>query len=630
MPFPTTERVLGRVLVLAVLLTGAVVLDLATGPASQFVVFVGLVAVLAALLTTPRWGFGFTLAAVVLIVGTGAAERSPLGEIHFPVAVAVLVAGLTSTVMTHRRREATRLLAQREAEHRERLTGSLSLLRATLDSTADGLLVVDRSQRITSYNRRFIEMWHLPPELVARGRDEELVRAVLDQLVDPDAFTARVAALYERDDEESLDTLHFKDGRTYERYSCPQRLEGRIVGRVWSFRDVTARNRAEAEAAEARGRLERLLSSSPAVIFSFAAAPPFDVTWMSANIRDLLGYDAAEFQASPHFWKGLAESGDLESRRDWLDRLLHAGRLSEELRFRHRDGRVRWLQIELRVLESEGRHPAEVVGSAMDVTARHDADVERAELRESLLRSEAMSAIGGLVGGVAHEVRNPLFTISATLDAFEARFGLKEEHRPFLEALRSGVERLSKLMETLLDYGRPPRSAPAPTSLFDCVARSIDLLPDPIRGRGVRIENQVPRDLRPALIDRDRMAQVFQNLLENAVQATPAGGFVRVTAAEEELDSRPGIRCRVEDSGTGFKPGEIGRIFEPFYSDRHGGTGLGLAIVQRIVEQHHGRIEADNRPEGGAVLMLWLPAATPAGRETQREDDGAAQHSARR
>lgn len=155
------------------------------------------------------------------------------------------VAVMTGTVqdITERRRIEDDLRASR-AEVLE----TVSRLDATLDSTADGILVVDRNGTVTGHNARFAEMWRIPADLVERGNDDELRAFVLDQLVDPGTFVAKVNDLYARPEAESLDVaIEFKDGRVFERFSRPQRVSGKIVGRVWSFRDVTGRTRLEAQ-----------------------------------------------------------------------------------------------------------------------------------------------------------------------------------------------------------------------------------------------------------------------------------------------------------------------------------------------------------------------------------------------
>ncbi len=137
---------------------------------------------------------------------------------------------------------------------RDVLEHTVSLQHATLESTTDGLLVVDTEGRIVSYNRQFAEMWRIPEQVLEQGYDRAALSFVLDQLSDPAQFLSKVQELYAQRDAKSFDVLQFKDGRTFERYSQPQRVAGRSVGRVWSFRDVTERERL----AQRIARLEKM------------------------------------------------------------------------------------------------------------------------------------------------------------------------------------------------------------------------------------------------------------------------------------------------------------------------------------------------------------------------------------
>jgi signal transduction histidine kinase len=229
-------------------------------------------------------------------------------------------------------------------------------------------------------------------------------------------------------------------------------------------------------------------------------------------------------------------------------------------------------------------------------------------LQDALHRREALSAMGTIVGGVAHEVRNPLFGISATLDALAA--GSLEDKRvaPFLATMREQVQKLSRLMTELLDYGRPIATELKPQSLSAALAHSMGSCSALAKEAGVAVElvGEAARDV--VLMDEPRVQQVFQNLVQNAIQHTPRSGRVTLEVRVIADDERPGVRCSVRDSGRGFEPSDLERVFEPFFTHRRGGTGLGLSIVQRIVEQHAGRVTAANHPDGGGVVTVWLPA----------------------
>jgi two-component system cell cycle sensor histidine kinase/response regulator CckA len=130
-----------------------------------------------------------------------------------------------------------------EAELRK----ALSLLNATLDATADGILVVNRERKVMGFNRRFIKMWRIPQEMAEARDGVAMLNCVLDQVVEPDLFLQKIQQLYDQPEAESYDEVRFKDGRFFERFSNPHRVDGEIVGRVWSFRDVSERRRTEAE-----------------------------------------------------------------------------------------------------------------------------------------------------------------------------------------------------------------------------------------------------------------------------------------------------------------------------------------------------------------------------------------------
>jgi PAS domain S-box-containing protein len=178
------------------------------------------------------------------------------------------------------------------AEQTKELAGSVSLLGATLESTADGILVVDTAGKVTAYNNNFLKLWDAPAALAEAGDDEKLLAFVAEKLADPDAFFARVIELYSTPEAEDFDTIYLKDGRVFERLSIPQRLGDKITGRVWSFRDVSERKKAENELEASRQMTRIVLDNFPGIVFW----KDLDLSFLGCNskLADMAGLASPE------------------------------------------------------------------------------------------------------------------------------------------------------------------------------------------------------------------------------------------------------------------------------------------------------------------------------------------------
>jgi PAS domain S-box-containing protein len=232
---------------------------------------------------------------------------------------------------------------------------------------------------------------------------------------------------------------------------------------------------------------------------------------------------------------------------------------------------------------------------------------KRAELEASLRQSEMMSLLGSLVAGVAHEVRNPLFGISSILDAFETKFSERTEYLRYTNVLRDEIGRLTILMEELLEYGKPFRGDLYLVSMEEMIARSVRACLPGAEVAQVNLESKVEDSLPKIRIDRRRLSKVFVNLIENAIQHSPAKTSVTIEAERISDGNSEWVQCAIRDSGNGISDEDLTRIFEPFFSKRRGGTGLGLAIAQRIMQEHGGKLIAGNNPQGGACMVAKFP-----------------------
>ncbi len=232
---------------------------------------------------------------------------------------------------------------------------------------------------------------------------------------------------------------------------------------------------------------------------------------------------------------------------------------------------------------------------------------------QKMQRTEQMVVIGEMAAGLAHEIKNPLAGIKASIETLKSDLTLEEEDRDILSRVIDEIKRIEALMRTLLSYARPPKPQFDLLEIGKVLDRAITNAGYSIRGQSLHSGNanniefvkDYDGNLPPILADPAQLQQVFLNLLLNAVEIMPEGGTVRVkTFHEIGIDS---VQVEISDSGPGFDDGVIDKIFTPFYTTKPRGTGLGLAICKRLVEQHGGTMIAGNDPEGGARFTVTLP-----------------------
>jgi signal transduction histidine kinase len=242
------------------------------------------------------------------------------------------------------------------------------------------------------------------------------------------------------------------------------------------------------------------------------------------------------------------------------------------------------------------------------VVMRNATDVVR--LQESVRRGEQLAALGELVAGVAHEVRNPIFGMGLTVDALQEILPPDEGVMELFGILRIWLDRLNRLMESLLEYGKTWTLDMSEGKLDDVLSSVLDGCRQIAARSSVTIDAEFDSGL-PMLMDANRLGHAFENLINNAIQHSKPEQSVVVRARAIDAST---IECLVRDHGPGFEALDMPKVFQPFFTRRRGGTGLGLSIVQRIVDEHGGTIAAGNADDGGAVLTMRFPVYRgPAG-----------------
>jgi PAS domain S-box-containing protein len=229
-----------------------------------------------------------------------------------------------------------------EKQSKEELGKSLSLLRTTFESTADGILVADLNKKITNYNQKFIEILKIPKHLMKSKDDNTIIEYLKNKMKDPEGFVKRIEESFSKPEIESLDLLDFKDGRMIERYSRPQHLEGIIIGRVMSFRDITDRIRAENELRENKEFNSSLLEHSAYPIM--VANPDTSLRYVNPALEELTGFSLSEIigKKAPYpWWPNDKKDG---MKRNLIKHMNHGAKDDEDC-FQKKSGKIFWVEV---------------------------------------------------------------------------------------------------------------------------------------------------------------------------------------------------------------------------------------------------------------------------------------------
>jgi signal transduction histidine kinase len=235
---------------------------------------------------------------------------------------------------------------------------------------------------------------------------------------------------------------------------------------------------------------------------------------------------------------------------------------------------------------------------------------EKRRLARRAQVAEKLAAVGTLAAGLSHEIKNPLNAASLQLTVLERRLrrlsprGLPGLLEP-LSLVQQEIRRLTDIVEEFLAFARPREFVPLPVDLTEVVVAVARLFAAQAELAGVRIDTHLT-PVRPILGDANLLQQALMNLVLNALQATPPGGWVRIELSEQA----PDVCLCVEDSGPGISPEARSHLFEPFFTTKERGSGLGLPHVHAVVEQHGGNIFADVERQGGARFVIRLPLHT--------------------
>ncbi len=445
---------------------------------------------------------------------------------------------------------------------------ALSLLNAALEATADGILIVGSGDErtVTGYNRKFLELWRIPPRMAEDARDDELLQFVIGQIKDPGAFMERVDFLYLEPEKQSFDVIELSDGRMFERFSQPQRIGEKIIGRVWSFRDVSDRKKVLEALSESEEKFRLLFERSvdPILLIDnnrWAECNAAALQIMGCVNKDqLLGLHPSDI--SPELQPDGLPS--LEKANEILRKAMVNG--SDYFEWVHRDvdGNDFWVDVSLTVIPIRGKRIFYTVWR--DITARKRAEKK---INDTLKEKDA------LLKEIQHRVKNSLLTISGIL-ALQRDQAENDEVKDAIITSLNRLTAMTKIHSRLyrsddyssIDFGEYIREMiPEICRSYGFPARNIELDTDAV---SIEIHAAIPAGL------------IVNELASNAMKhAFPGGQFGTIRVCLKK--SGAGTRLTIEDDGIGL-PRDV---------NIHEAQSLGMQFISGLLLQ----LDADIRVE---------------------------------
>jgi PAS domain S-box-containing protein len=426
------------------------------------------------------------------------------------------------------------------------LAQTMSRLRATLESTGNGILVLDWLGKINSMNRQFGKMWALPDELLRAQDDAQLLEFVAQSVQETELLRSRLNAIL--DPTESADTIRHKDGRVFELGSRPQYLHEQIVGRVYSVHDITQRTLDAQALRESRDQLEARVQSRTADLHALNQVLHAEKDRMVVLLKKL---EAAQSQ------------------------LLHSERMASIG------------QLAAGVAH-EINNPVGFVNSNLGTLQRYVADISR-----------LLAAYGGAESALPQEWVQQIARVKKEVD-FEF---LRDDITALLAESLDGLKRVTRIVLDLKNFSHVEEPESQWADLEAEIESTLRVVWNELKYKAEVVKEFA--GLPQIKCHPFQLNQVFMNLLINASHAIEERGKITLRTGFDDEQ----VWVVVQDTGKGIPPENMPKIFDPFFTTKPvgKGTGLGLSLSYGIVEKHHGHIEVTSEVGKGATFTVFLP-----------------------
>ena len=500
------------------------------------------------------------------------------------------------------------------------------LLSTQQEASIDGLLVVDENSRILSFNRRFVEIMGIPPQLLETKEDEPVLKYVTGRMVDPQRFLEKVKYLYEHRQESCRDEIVMCDGKVLDRYTVPLLgADRRYYGRLWSFRDITERKAAEEDARNAYQQLLDIVEFLPDATFVVDKEKRV-IAWNRA-IEKMTGLKKEEVIGKGDYVYAIPFYGerrpilidlinenvdDIKLNYDFINvegRTLFAETFVPSFR----NGKDRYLWGTATPLFDKHGRTVGAIESIRDITEYKRTEEQRSQMVSQLHHARMMESFMIRLG---HDLRTPLTPLMILLPLIGKRVV-----DPELVKLVAICSKSSSSLKKLADKAQLLGSLSAPLktdeleriTLSSVLERSLADCADSMAQKNLDCQKAVDPNIVVQVMP-DQIKELIVNLISNAVHFSQENGVIGITVEQHNET----VTVAVHDDGIGLDPAHLEHIFDEFFKadeSRHDldAPGLGLTICKRIVDNHQGRIWAESPGLGqGTTIKFAINEKMPA------------------